>query len=412
MRDMSNPVVATNAASQHGLSRPLLLTMAVASGVAVANLYYNQPMLADMARTFQASPRSIGLVATFTQIGYALGMPLFIPLGDFVERRRLVVCLFLAVACALAVAALSQHLAQLIVASFFIGLTTVIAQILIPFAADLSTPAEQGRTIGAIMSGALLGILLARTLSGFISHHFGWRTMYWIAAGMALLFAALLWAELPPVRPRSGGSYTQLIRSIWKMAATIPKLRQVSLVGAMLFAAFSAFWTTLVFLLESAPYHYGSQAAGLFGLIGAVGAFIAPVAGRLSDRRSPRFVVGGAIVIVLVSYLMFWIFGLHLWGLVVGVILLDMGVQAAQVGNQSRVLSLRPDARYRVNTVYMISYFTGGSIGSLLGSWSWGKWHWAGVCAAGIALIVVAAIAFLSRGPEQLTVDVPEAQSR
>jgi predicted MFS family arabinose efflux permease len=379
----------------------MLWTMAVASGVAVANLYYNQPMLADMARTFHATPRSIGLVATFTQIGYGMGMPVFVPLGDFIERRRLVVCLFLAVACALASAAISRSLLWLLIASFLIGLTTVITQILIPLAAELSTGKEQGRTIGTIMSGALLGILLARTLSGVVSQHFGWRIMYAIASGVALLFAGLLYAQLPPVHARPQGSYTDLIRSIFRMAAEIPKLRQISTVGALLFASFSVFWTTLVFLMENPPYHYGSQAAGLFGLIGAVGAFVAPLAGRWSDQRSPRFVVGIAIVMVLISYLTFWGVGLHLWGLMLGVILLDAGVQAAQVGNQSRVLALRPDARNRVNTVYMITYFSGGSLGSLLGAWSWSRWQWNGVCATGVSLIVLAAIVFLSRGPEK-----------
>jgi predicted MFS family arabinose efflux permease len=169
----------------------------------------------------------------------------------------------------------------------------------------------------------------------------------------------------------------------------------------LIFATFSVFWTTLVFLLEQPPYHYGSQAAGLFGLIGAVGAFVAPLAGRWSDSRSPRFVVGIAISLVLISYLAFWTVGLHIWGLLLGVIVLDAGVQAAQVGNQSRVLALRPDARSRVNTVYMITYFSGGSLGSLLGAWSWSRWHWNGVCATGIALITLAAIVYLSRGPEK-----------
>jgi predicted MFS family arabinose efflux permease len=382
----------------------MLWTMSVASGVAVANLYYNQPMLADMARAFHATPRVIGLVATFTQIGYGLGMPVFVPLGDFVERRRLVVGLFICVACALAGAALAPNLTLLLIASFMIGLTTVITQILIPLAAELSSREEQGRTIGFIMSGALLGILLARTLSGVVAHHFGWRTMYWIASGVALLFAALLYAELPPVPARPQGSYTDLIRSILRMAAEIPKLRQVSIVGALIFATFSVFWTTRVFLLEQPPYHYGSQAAGLFGLIGAVGAFVAPLAGRWSDSRSPRFVVGIAISLVLVAYLAFWGVGLHIWGLVLGVIVLDAGVQAAQVGNQSRVLALRPDARSRVNTVYMITYFSGGSLGSLLGAWSWSRWHWNGVCATGIALITLGAIVYLSRGPEKTAV--------
>lgn len=391
----------TAVSSRPTLSRALLWTMTFASAVAVANLYYNQPMLADMMRTFNVTPHAIGLVATFTQVGYALGMPLFIPLGDFVERRRLVTLLFLAVALALAATALAQNLTWIVVASFLVGVTTVIAQIMIPLATELASPEEQGRTIGSILSGILLGILLARTLSGVVAHHFGWRAMYWIAAALALIFAVLLRLELPRVPAHSNITYRELIHSIWRLVVELPKLRQVSLIAAMFFAAFSAFWTTLVFLLETPPYHYGSEVAGLFGLVGAAGVAVAPIAGRESDRNGPRYVVAIAIVIVLAAFAAFWGFGFHIWGLILGVILLDAGVQGAQVANQSRVLSLRPDARSRVNTVYMICYFSGGSLGSLLGAWAWGRWQWHGVCACGVAFILIAAVAFMARGPER-----------
>jgi len=382
------------------LSRALLWTMTVASAVAVANIYYNQPMLADMMRALSVTPKEIGLVATFTQVGYALGMPLFIPLGDFVNRRRLVVLLFFAVACALVLAAEARTLLALVAASFLIGLTTVIAQILIPLASELAPPEEQGKTIGTILSGILLGILLARTLSGVVAEHLGWRTMFGVAAGLALVFGVLLQLQLPSLKPHSQTTYPALIRSIWDLARQTSKLRQVSFVAAMFFAAFTAFWTTLVFLLETPPYHYGSQAAGLFGLVGATGVFIAPIAGRVSDRRSPRFVVANAIIAVVAAFAVFWIFGFHLWGLVIGVVLLDGGVQAAQVANQSRVLSLHPQARNRVNTIYMISYFTGGSVGSLLGTWAWGRWGWHGVCGLGVLSMLIAAGVFLARGEE------------
>jgi predicted MFS family arabinose efflux permease len=386
--------------SRPGLTRELTITLAVASGVAVANIYYNQPMLADMAATLHVSAHQIGYVATATQIGYAAGMPLFIPLGDFWERRLLISVLFIAVACALAGAALSTNLAALVITSFLIGATTVIAQIIIPLATELATPAEQGRTIGAILSGLLLGILLARTLSGFVAQHFGWRAMFWLAAVMAIVFSLVLRAILPHIPAHSKISYRDLMHSIWALVLELPKLRQVSLVAGMFFAAFSAFWTTLVFLLKTPPYHYGSEAAGLFGLVGAVGASVAPISGRLSDRRSPRYVVRIAIAIVLCAFAVFWRFAFELWGLVVGVILLDAGAQAAQVANQTRVLKLKPEARNRVNTVYMICYFGGGSLGSLVGSLAWSKWHWTGVCATGIGFMLVAFIGLIARGPE------------
>jgi predicted MFS family arabinose efflux permease len=374
--------------------------MAAASGVAVANIYYNQPMLADMARTLHEGSRQIGWVATATQIGYAAGMPLFIPLGDFMDRRKLVSALFVAVACSLAGAALSNTLAWLTVASFLIGATAVIAQILIPYAADLSSPDQAGRTVGTILSGVLLGILLARTLSGTVSHHFGWRAMFWLATGMSLVFSAVLALRLPSAPPKEGLTYPHVMRSLWLLLRDVPKLRQVCLVAGCFFAAFSAFWTTLIFHLENPPFHMGSQAAGLMGLVGAVGAAVAPVAGRTADRRSPRFVVRIAIGTVLASFILFWTGTSSLAALIVGVILLDAGVQAAQVANQTRVFQLNPEARSRINTVYMIGYFGGGSIGSLIGSWAWSAWQWPGVCVAGIALMTLAAIALLLRGPD------------
>jgi predicted MFS family arabinose efflux permease len=358
-------------------------------------------MLADIGRTFHANAHEVGLVATATQVGYALGMPAFIPLGDFIDRRKLASGLFAAVAVALIGAAASPTITALVVASLFIGITTVIAQILIPLATELAAPEEQGKTIGSILTGVLLGILLARTVSGVVAAHFGWRIMFWAAAAGAITFGAALWFKLPHMPPHSKMGYGELMRSMWALVRELPKLRQVSLVAAMFFAAFSAFWTTLVFLLETPPYHYGAQAAGLFGLVGAAGASVAPIAGRLSDRRSPRFVISIALGIVLAAYAVFWALPFQLWAVVVGVLLLDIGVQGAQVANQSRVLALRPEARNRVNTVYMICYFGGGSAGSLVASWSWGHWQWNGVCGAGVACMVIAIAAFLSRGPEQ-----------
>lgn len=379
----------------------IVSAMAVASGLAVANIYYNQPMLADMGRTFHADAHTIGLVATATQVGYAAGMPLFIPLGDIAERRGLVVALFAASAGALALAAAAQTLPWLVAASFLIGLTTVIAQILIPLATELTPPAEQGKTIGTILSGVLLGILLARTVSGYVARYFGWRSMFWVAAGLAVLAGIAMRAALPRVPPKRQSKYGELMSSLVKLAGESPKLRQVSATAALLFAAFSAFWTTLVFRLETPPYHYGSDAAGLFGLVGATGAAVAPIAGRLADRRSPRFVVANAIAVVFAAFAVFALLGAKLWGLIAGVILLDAGIQGAQVANQSRVLRLRPESRNRVNTIYMICYFGGGSAGSLLGTQAWSRWGWTGVSVLGLGLMAAAAGVLASRGPSE-----------
>src|SRR5947209_14365345 len=224
--------------------------------------------------------------------------------------------------------------------------------------------------------------------------------MFALACAGAVVFAVVLRGRLPDVRPHAGLRYAELMRSLWDLFVHLPKLRQVSFVAAMFFASFSAFWTTLVFLLQTPPYHYGAQAAGLFGLVGATGAAVAGIAGRLSDRRSPRFVIAIALGVVMMSWVVFRVLGFHLWALVIGVILLDVGVQGAQVANQSRVLALRPEARNRVNTVYMICYFTGGSVGSAVGTWTWTHWKWDGVCAAGGVLMLIAVVAFLARGPD------------
>lgn len=386
--------------------------MASASGVAVANIYYNQPMLADMAGSLHAGFHQIALVATLTQIGYAAGMPLFIPLGDLVNRRKLVTALFAAAATSSVLAAIAHGLVWLCAASFLLGATSVIAQILIPLAAELSTPEEQGQTIGTVLSGVLLGILLARTLSGIVAAHLGWRAMYWLAAGMCLAVAVLLAGRLPNTKPKESMSYSSLMHSLWLLVRDLPKLCQVSAVAALFFASFSAFWTTLVFLLKGEPFHMGAQAAGMFGLAGATGALIAPLAGKWSDRRSPRFVVRIAIAVLVLAFAVFWVGSRRIVTLIAGVILLDAGVQAAQVSNQSRVFQLQPEARSRINTIYMIGYFGGGSLGSLAGAWAWAHWGWAGVCATGIGCMVLATVALLLRGPESGTPLAPPGGRR
>lgn len=374
------------------LSNGLLWTMTVACGVAVANIYYCQPMLTDMGRSFHASPREIGFVSTATQAGYAAGMPLFIPLADFVARRKLLVWLFVAAAVSSALAAVSTSLAFLCVASFAIGATSIIAQVLMPFAADIARPDQQGRVIGHLLSGLLLGILLARTLSGVVARHFGWRTMFWIAAGLSLLLCVILAAKLPRVAAHPAISYAESLRSLVRMPFETPSLLVVSLRSAMFFASFIAFWTTLVFFLETPPYHYGSQMAGLFGLVGAVGALVAPWAGRLADRRSPEFVLRVAVCLCLAAYAVFYCFGTNLAVLILGVILLDAGCQSAQVSNQSSAFHLRPQERNRVNTIYMTIYFIGGTAGSFLGTWAWSQMRWAGVCATGVGFLATASV--------------------
>ncbi|GAC1461007.1 MAG: MFS transporter [Chamaesiphon sp.] len=331
-----------------------------------------------------------------TQVGYALGLLLFVPLGDLRERRRLIVMMLGLTALTLAAAAMAPNLTWLVVASLAIGMATISAQLIVPFAAQLAKPGERGKVVGLVMSGLLIGILLARTVSGFVGATLGWRAMYWIASGLMLILAVVLSRVLPESQPSLAVSYGQLMRSLIGLIRKQPILREASVLGAMCFGSFSAFWSTLVFLLGQPPYHYGSEVAGLFGLVGVVGAMSAPIAGSLADKKSPSLAVGLAIAVTALSFVVFWLFGHQLWGLIVGVILLDLGVQANQVSNQARIYSLPQEAHSRLNALYIMFYFVGGAIGSFLGAYGWSIWQWNGVCTVGFLMMAVAFLRYFS----------------
>lgn len=366
--------------------------MSLACAVSVANIYYNQPLLPQMATSLGVTERQIGYLPGFTQAGVAAGMFLFVPLGDMFPRRRLIFLLSLAIASAVLFTALAPGIQWLYLAGFLTGLTTIVPHLVLPFAAKLAPDARRGQVVGTILGGLLTGILLARVVSGFVGDWFGWRSVYFGAAILMTVLALTLRFTLPEDRPDHPIRYGEMLRSILDLIRTQPVLREASLEGAMLFGAFSAFWSTLVFHLASAPYHYGSKVAGLFGLIGAAGAAFAPRAGRLSDRKGAGFTVSVSIGVAVLSYLVYAGAGDQLWGLIVGVILMDLGVQAGHVANQTRIYSLVPSARSRLNTVYMVSYFIGGSIGSALGAYGWQTAGWLGVCLAGGAQLGLAAL--------------------
>lgn len=372
----------------------LVLMMAIASGATVASLYYNQPLLALLAQEFHASVREIGFIPTLIQIGYAVGILLFVPLGDLVERRKLIVTMLSCTAGALALAALAPNLIWLVVASFAIGMTAIAAQIMVPFAAQLTPPQERGKVVGTVMSGLLIGILLARTVSGVVAAVWGWRSMYWLATGLMLILAGVMWRILPASQPSLKMSYVYLMGSLSRLMREQPVLRQAALMGGLSFATFSVFWTTLAFFLEQPPYHYGSDVAGLFGLVGVVGAMAAPLAGKLADRYSPRLPVGLGITTSMLSFLVFWSVGDQLWGLILGVILLDFGIQTTQISNQASIYRLPQEIHSRLNALYITFYFVGGALGSLLGAYSWSRWHWNGVCGVSLALLTIALFTF------------------
>jgi predicted MFS family arabinose efflux permease len=271
-------------------------------------------------------------------------------------------------------------------ASLGVGFTGAIVHVIVPYAANLSSSERRGATVGTVLSGILLGILLARTASGLVGAWLGWRAIYWIAAALMLLVALLVHYGLPRSEPELRLSWLELIRSAGLLVRTQPLLRESALLGALFFCAFSAFWTTLVFFLQTPPYHYGSGVAGLFGLVGAAGAACAPLIGRIADRYGARRNIFIALLVTLSSFVILYAVGRHLAGLIVGVILLDIGVQAGHVSNQTRIYGLVPEARSRLNMVYMITYFTAGAIGSYVGTVLWQRFAWAGVCGFGCLL--------------------------
>jgi predicted MFS family arabinose efflux permease len=366
-------------------SRAMLFVLATIASVSVANIYFNQPLLAAFRTSFPQHDWLIGAVPAVTQLGYALGMLLLAPLGDRFDRRLIILLQLGGLGVALIVATFAPTLGVLVAASFALGIVATIAQQAVPFAAELAPAAKRGHAVGVVMSGLLLGILLARTVSGFVAQYFGWRAVFGASFVATIALAILVVVRLPRSKPTSTLPYGRLLASMWHMVLESPALREASVTGGALFAAFSIFWSVLTLLLAGEPFHLGPQAAGLFGIVGAAGALAAPLAGKSADKRGPRAVITLAIGLVAISYLVFAVSGRSLVGLVIGVLVLDVGVQAAQISNQSRIYALKPDARSRVNTVYMTAYFIGGAAGSMIASIAWHAFGWLGVCLAGLA---------------------------
>lgn len=354
-----------------------------------------------MAATFHTSEAHVGLVAVATQVGYACGLLVFVPLGDVLERRALMMRMYGAVSVALLLAALSPRfggLGFLIVASVLVGLFASVTHIVLPIAPDLVSDQQRGRAIGIVMTGLLLGVLLARTFSGWISRIDGWPLVFVTAAVVNAAFVPLLWRKMPRLEPRRELRYVDAMRSLWTLARTQPLLREASLVGGLVFASFSCFWTTLAFMLQ-AKYGLGAGIAGTFGVVGAAGALVASFAGRLADRKGTRFVLTLGITTLAVSYLFLWGaiqmhtgFALHMIALVLCVVVLDIGAQMTQIANQTRIFGLDPSARSRINTVYMVVYFSGAALGSWLSSLAWAHFRWTGVSVLALVFILLAAL--------------------
>jgi predicted MFS family arabinose efflux permease len=371
---------------QH-LSKRLVLLMAIACGAAVANIYYAQPLLSTIAHDFTVSDGTAGLLVTASQVGYAAGLVLLVPLGDLLERRKLIVRILLITALALAATAAAPAFLALAAALMVVGVTSVVAQILVPMASTLAPEAERGKAVGSVMSGLLVGILVARTASGVISAAGGWRLVFGISAALMLLLAGVLRRALPQVQPSTDVTYAGLLRSVLSLIVEQPTLRMRMLYGTLGMGQFSVLWTTIAFLLAGAPYHYGDATIGLFGLVGLVGALAAQAAGRIADRGRHHHSTGVFFVAMLISWGLVAAGSTSLAALILGIALLDFGVQGAHITNQSVIYALVPSARSRLTTAYMTSVFASAAICSALASaiYDVGGWGAVSILGGGLA---------------------------
>lgn len=362
--------------------------MAFSVGIVVANLYYVQPVLPNIAREFGLSEARAGLLPMLAMAGVGLGQVLFVPLGDIRERRKLMLTLILASAFLLAMNAIAMNGTWMMIATFLLGTTTACNHITIPFAAHLASPEQRGRVVGTVVGGLLIGILVSRAWSGWIGEALGWRWVFGIGTVFMLALAALLFRLLPRSEPTMKMTYPQLMASAVPLWRNLPVLRESVLVNAVMFGLFNGFWAAMVFFVEGPPYFYTSRGAGLFSLIGAAGALCAPLAGRLADKRNGREGVLAAILTMFVSFIVLGLFGTNLSGFIIGIVLLDLATQFGHVTNLTRIYAPAPEARNRLNMIYMTFSFGGGSIGSWLCVYIWTLWGWWGVC--GFALVVLA----------------------
>ncbi len=379
-------------------SQRLIPLLGLACGITVSALYFNQPLLIEMARSLHVTEAQMSHVAVAAQAGYAIGLLFFVPLGDVLERRSLILKMIAGLVIAMLITAIIPSLLPMVLITLVTGTMAAVTHVILPIAPEIATPANAGRAVGSVMTGLLLGILLSRTFSGWIAEWLNWRSVFLIASVIAVALAFLLRRALPLLPPRAPMPYGQALRSLWTLVRTQPLLVESATVGGLVFAAFSAFWTTLVFLLGSPHYRLGAGVAGSFGVLGAIGASVAPIAGRLADRYGSRWIISIGLTVLILSWAVTWIFGYHVAGLVVGVLMMDAAAQATQVGNQTRIFSLAHcpgtafGARSRINTVYMTTYFIFGALGSYLSAHAWERWHWPGVCSLALVLLGLAAV--------------------
>ncbi|MDQ8140782.1 MFS transporter [Chryseobacterium sp. CFS15] len=369
--------------------------MSIISGLVVANNYYNQPLLGLIAKDFSVSESAAGKISVLTQLGYAFGLLLIVPLGDKFLRKKLILIDLVLVFAALLWMTFATELWMLYAASLLIGTTSVIPQLFVPIAAELSSEKDKAANIGLVVSGLLLGILLSRFVGGIVGELWGWRSMFGIAAGLMLLVWVFVYKMLPELQPNFKGTYLELMNSVLQLAKTQPVLQLASFRGAMAFGSMCALFTTLVFHMERPPFEVGASVVGSFGLAGAVGALAAAKVGSLQNKMSINRIILYALLILIGSWGFTYFAGNTYWGLIIGVILIDLGVQSSHIMNQTNYFLLKTNAVNRLNTVYMVSYFIGGSLGTFFASLAWQYAQWEGVCFVGITMGLLALIAHI-----------------
>ncbi|MFI3888702.1 MFS transporter [Enterococcus hirae] len=376
------------------LTSSLILLLSITCGVVVANMYYIQPIGTKVATSLSVSTSAIGILTMLTQLGYALGLLFLVPLGDVVDRPKLIIRMAALSAISLLAAFFAPSFTLFACASFLIGLLSIVPQIIIPYGAVLAGPKARGKVMGTLLSGLLVGILLSRTVSGIVASLFSWRMIYLFALVLVAILTGLLYWKMPrtQIKTTSSVSYLDSLKSLPYLVKTQRLLREASISGFFMFGTFSIFWSTLIFYISSPVYHWGTFEAGILAIFGLSGAVAAPIVGRLSDSYSERKIVGMGLAMQTLSFVALLVAGSHLVVLLVAIILLDIGNQFGQVANQTRVQGLGEAASNRNNTVFMFMYFIGGATGSLLGTTMWQQFGWLGVTLTGLAFQLCAYI--------------------
>lgn len=384
-----------NSKQSQDLSNWLVFLMAFAIGVTIASNYYAQPLLHSITHDLNIAVEHAGSIIMAAQFSYAVGLLFITPLGDKFERKHLIIILMVLSTCGLIVSALSKNLWMLIIGTSMTGLFSTVAQVLIPFAATLAKPEQRGKIVGTLMSGMLLGILLGRAFAGAISTIADWHYVYWIATGIMVIVTLLLWSSLPTYRNTININYFQLLWSISSLYKQEPILRIRSLLAVISFALFSLLWTPLAFLLSNDPYHYSDFIIGLFGIAGAAGALGSPIVGRLSDKGKGWLATTIGLCLLLLSWLPLSFAQYSIIALILGVVILDFSVQVTHVSNMSAIYQIRPEARSRMNTGYMVCYFIGGMLGSVGSTYLFSHYGWIAIVLSGTILGLMGIICWL-----------------